>query len=96
VAKRGHHAAGIRKLQKSGFSYLFFRLFVTANFIIQNPSHCAKRSKASKKRCLEDETVDDSECEQLRGQFISLREEYQMVEAIKIDPKTFFGHLGHL
>jgi hypothetical protein len=31
----------------------------------------AKRLKASEKRCLEDETIDDCECEQLRG------EEYQ-------------------
>jgi hypothetical protein len=29
----------------------------------------AKRSKASEKRCLEDETIDDCECEHLRGDF---------------------------
>jgi hypothetical protein len=35
----------------------------------------ANRSKATEKRCLEDETIDDCECEQLRGEFLSLREE---------------------
>jgi hypothetical protein len=66
----------------------------------------AKRSKVSEKRCLENETIDDCECEQLRGEFFSLREEYQLMlgrayddysvgieEAIKNDPKTFFGYV---
>jgi hypothetical protein len=49
-----HNAAGFRKLQKSGFSWLFLRLFVTfyllfvtlfyflrrSAFILQKPSHC--------------------------------------------------------
>jgi hypothetical protein len=65
----------------------------------------AQRSKASKNQCLEDETIDDCECEQLGGEFLSLREEYQLMhgrayddyrggieEAIKSDPKTFFGY----
>jgi hypothetical protein len=38
----------------------------------------AKRSKASEKRCLEDETIDD--CEKLRGEFLSLREEFQLMQ----------------
>jgi hypothetical protein len=29
----------------------------------------AKRSRASEKRCLEDQTIDDCECEHLRGDF---------------------------
>jgi hypothetical protein len=33
----------------------------------------AKRSNANKKRFLEDETIDDCEREQLRGEFLSLR-----------------------
>jgi hypothetical protein len=62
--------------------------------------------KASEKRCLEDETIVDCECEQLRGEFLSLREEYQLMpgraydiysvgieEAINSDPKTFFGYV---
>jgi hypothetical protein len=66
----------------------------------------AKRSKASEKRCLDDETIDDCECEQLRREFLSLREEYQLMhgrayddysvvveEAIKSNPKTFFGYV---
>jgi hypothetical protein len=66
----------------------------------------AKRSKGSEKRCLEDETIDDCECEQLRGEFFSLREKYQLMhgrafddyhvgieEVIKGDPKTFFGYV---
>jgi hypothetical protein len=63
----------------------------------------AKRSKASEKRCL---TIDDCKCEHLRGEFLALREEYQLMhgrayddyrvgieEAIKNDPKTFFGYV---
>jgi hypothetical protein len=66
----------------------------------------AKRSKASKKQCLEDETNDDCECKQLRGEFFTLREEYLLMyggayddyhvkieKAIKIDLKTFFGYV---
>jgi hypothetical protein len=66
----------------------------------------AKRSKASEKRCLEDETIDDCECEQLRGEFFSLREEDQLMhgrtydnyhveieEAIRIYLNTFFGYV---
>jgi hypothetical protein len=66
----------------------------------------AKRSKAIEKRCLEDETIDDCECKQLRGEFLSLREEYQLMhgqaydncrvgieKAIKSEPKTFFGYV---
>jgi hypothetical protein len=69
----------------------------------------AKRSKASKKRCLEDETIDDCECKQLRGELLSLRGKYQLMhgwdgrtyddfpvgieEAIKCDPKIFFGYV---
>jgi hypothetical protein len=66
----------------------------------------AKRAKASQKRCLEDKTIDDCEYEQLRGEFLSLREEYQVMhgqayddyrvgieEAIKSAPKTFFGYV---
>jgi hypothetical protein len=30
----------------------------------------AKRSRASEKRCLKDETIDDCECEHLRGEFL--------------------------
>jgi hypothetical protein len=65
-----------------------------------------KKTKAYKKRCLEDETIDDCECKQLRREFFSLREEYQLMdgrayddyrvgikEAIKSDPKTFFGYV---
>jgi hypothetical protein len=65
-----------------------------------------KRSKAREKRCLKDETIDDCEFEQLRREFLSLREEYQLMhgrayddyrvgieEAIKSDPKTFFGYV---
>jgi hypothetical protein len=68
-----------------------------------NKTKAAKRSKASEKRCLEDETIDDCECEQLQGEFLSLKEEYQLMhgrayddyrvkieKAIKIDPMTFF------
>jgi hypothetical protein len=67
----------------------------------------AKRSKASKKRCLEDETIDDCECKQLRGEFLSLRKDYQLMhgrayndynvgigEAIKSKLKTFFGYVA--
>jgi hypothetical protein len=36
----------------------------------------AKISKASEKRCQEDETIDKCECEQLRGEFLSLRKEF--------------------
>jgi hypothetical protein len=49
------------------------------------------------------ETFDDCECEHLRGEFLLLREEYQLMhgrtyddycvwteEAIKGDPKTYF------
>jgi hypothetical protein len=39
----------------------------------------AKRSQASEKRCLEDKTIDDCEFEPLRGEFLSLREEYQLM-----------------
>jgi hypothetical protein len=66
----------------------------------------AKRSKANEERCLEDETIDDCECEQLQGEFLSLTTEYQLMhgrpydnyhvgikEVIKIDPKTFFGYV---
>jgi hypothetical protein len=72
----------------------------------------AKRSKASKKRCLEDETIDDCECKQLGGEFLSLREDNQLMygrayvvieKTIKSDPKTFVGyvdlkkkHVGYL
>jgi hypothetical protein len=65
-----------------------------------------KRSKTSEKRCLENETIDDCECEQLRGELVSLRVEYQQIhgrayedyrvgieEAIKSGPKTFFGYV---
>jgi hypothetical protein len=51
------------------------------------------------------ETIDDCECKYLRKEFLSLREEYQLMhgrayddyrvgieEAIKIDPETFFGY----
>jgi hypothetical protein len=64
----------------------------------------AKRSKASEKRCLEDETIDDCEFEHLRREFLSFREDYQLMhgclydnyhveieEARKNDPRTFFG-----
>jgi hypothetical protein len=50
------------------------------------------------------ETIDDCECEHLRGEFLSLRKEYQLMhgrayddnrvgieEVIKSDPKTFYG-----
>jgi hypothetical protein len=36
----------------------------------------AKRSKATEQRCFEDKTIDDCECEQLREEFLLLREEY--------------------
>jgi hypothetical protein len=45
----------------------------------------AKRSKASEKQCLEDETIDEYECEQLRGEFLSLREEYQLMHGWSYD-----------
>jgi hypothetical protein len=66
----------------------------------------AKRSKAREKRCLKDKTIDDCECKQLRKEFLSLREKYQLMhgrayddyrvgieEAIKSDPKSFFGYM---
>jgi hypothetical protein len=66
----------------------------------------AKRLIASEKRCLEYEKIDDCECEQLRGEFLSLKEQYQLLhgwayddyhvgikKAIKSDPKTFFGYV---
>jgi hypothetical protein len=66
----------------------------------------AKRSKASKKRCLEDKTIDDCKCEHLQGDFFSLREENQLMhgrayddyhvgieEVIKSDPRAFVGNL---
>jgi hypothetical protein len=40
TAKSGHNAAGFRKLQKSGFSWLFLGFFVMASYIkkfTQNP-----------------------------------------------------------
>jgi hypothetical protein len=65
-----------------------------------------KRSRASKKRCLAGETIDDCEFAHLRGEFLSLREEYQLMhgrayddnrvgieEVINSDPKTFFGYV---
>jgi hypothetical protein len=39
----------------------------------------AKRSKVSETRCLEVKTIDDCECEHLRGEFLLLREEYPYV-----------------
>jgi hypothetical protein len=42
----------------------------------------AKRSKASKKRSLEEETIDDGECEHLRGECLSPREEYQLIRRL--------------
>jgi hypothetical protein len=45
----------------------------------------AKRSKASEKRCLEDETIDDCECEKLREEFFSLREEYHLMHSQAYD-----------
>jgi hypothetical protein len=73
---------------------------------INKETKAAKRLKASEKRCLEGETIDDCECEQLRGEFLSLREQYQLLhgrayddyhvgieKAIKSDPKTFFGYV---
>jgi hypothetical protein len=64
----------------------------------------AKRLKASEKRCLEDETIDDCQCEHLQAEFFSLREEYQLMHgrayddyrvvtevAIKSDLRVFFG-----
>jgi hypothetical protein len=60
------------------------------------------RAKASEKRCLEDETIDNCECKQLRGEFFSLSEEYQLMHdqayddncvGIKSDSKTFFGYV---
>jgi Reverse transcriptase (RNA-dependent DNA polymerase)/Endonuclease-reverse transcriptase len=66
----------------------------------------AKKSKKSEIRCLEDESIDDCKCEHLREKFSLLREEYQLLhgrayddyragieEAIKSDPKTFFGYV---
>jgi hypothetical protein len=65
----------------------------------------AKRSEASKNDV--DETIDDCECEQLRREFFSLREECQLMRgrayvnyrvgienAIKSYPKTFFGYVN--
>jgi hypothetical protein len=53
---------------------------------------------------LKDDAIDNCECERLREKFVSLKEEYQqphgrayddylarIEEAIKSDPKTFFG-----
>jgi hypothetical protein len=37
--KSGHNAAGFRKLQKSGFSWLFWDFLWRPAFILQNPSH---------------------------------------------------------
>jgi hypothetical protein len=36
-----------------------------------------KNSKASEKRCLKDDAMDNCECERLREKFVSLKEEYQ-------------------
>jgi hypothetical protein len=44
-----------------------------------------KKTKASKKRCLEDETIDDCECEHLRVEFLLLREEYQLMHGRAYD-----------
>jgi hypothetical protein len=66
-----------------------------------------KRSRAREKQCLEDKTIDDDECKHLRGEFLSLREEYQLMhgrayddyhvgieEAIKSDLRAIFGYVG--
>jgi hypothetical protein len=57
-------------------------------------------------RSLKDDAIDNCECKRLREKFVSLREEYQqqhgrayddycarIEEAIKSDPKTYFGYV---
>jgi hypothetical protein len=44
-----------------------------------------KRSKSSEKLCLEGKTIDDCECEQWQGEFLSLREEYQLIHCWAYD-----------
>jgi hypothetical protein len=71
-----------------------------------NKAKALKKCKDSKKRCLKDDANDNCECERLREKFFSLSEEYQqqhsrayddyrarIEEAIKSDPKTFFGYV---
>jgi hypothetical protein len=63
-----------------------------------NKAKASKKSKDSEKRCLKDDAIDKSECKRLREKFVSLREEYQQqhgraYDAIKSDPKTFFGYV---
>jgi hypothetical protein len=66
----------------------------------------AKRSRASKKRSIEEETIDDCECEHLQGEFLPPREEYQLMHgrvydnyrvgiqaSIKSNLNTFYGYL---
>jgi hypothetical protein len=71
-----------------------------------NEAKASKKSKDSENRCLKDDADDNCECKRLREKFVSLREEYQqqhgrayddyrakIEEAIKSDPKTFFGYV---
>jgi hypothetical protein len=41
-----------------------------------NTAKASKKSKDSEKRCLNDDAIDNCECERLREKFVSLREEY--------------------
>jgi hypothetical protein len=71
-----------------------------------NKTKASKKSKDSEKRCLKDDAIDNCECKRLREKFVSLREKDQqqhgrayndyrakIEEAIKSDPKTFFGYV---
>jgi hypothetical protein len=56
--------------------------------------------KASEKRCLEGETINDCECEHLRREFLSLREKYQLMHSraykdyrVGIEEAIFFGYV---
>jgi hypothetical protein len=52
-----------------------FPLIISELSCLKNKkTKASKRSKASEKRCLEDETIDDCEYEKLRGEFLSIRE----------------------
>jgi hypothetical protein len=66
-----------------------------------NKAKASKKSKDSKKQCLNDDAIDNCKFKRLQETFVSLREEYQqrhcrayydyrarIEKAIKSDPKT--------
>jgi hypothetical protein len=53
--------------------------------MLPTASNCQFNSFKANSIALEDETIDDCECEQLRGEFISLREEYQLLHGQAYD-----------